>query len=139
MYCLYFVDLCEKDGSVNWWSWQEVHWKKELNQLLEMEFGNVLSYMKLPQERRESKGIEDLEVSSTVRSRKLTLSSRCLQWPRTKEMSEISASHVRAYEIEMNTRLLHNVSWSQFQQFHYEQKKCKMLKNASDKILTSVF
>lgn len=39
-----------------------------------MEFGNVLSYMKLPQERRESKGIEeDLEGSFTVRSRKLTV------------------------------------------------------------------
>lgn len=45
-----------------------------------MEFRNVLSYVKLPQERGDSKGIEeDLEVSSTVRSRKLTLSYRCLQ------------------------------------------------------------
>lgn len=100
--------------------------EKELKQLLEMEFRNVLSYVKLPQERGDSKGIEeDLEVSSTVRSRKLTLSYRCLQWPRTKELSKIASSRVRAKVIEMDTRLLHNVSWSHFQKFYYEQKNAK--------------
>lgn len=33
--------------------------EKELKQVLEMEFGNVLSNMKLPQERGDSKGIEE--------------------------------------------------------------------------------
>lgn len=76
--------------------------EKELKQLLGMEFRNVLSYMKLPQEWGDSKGIEEvLEVSSTVRSRKLTLSYRCLQWPRTKELSKIPSSWVRSNEIEI--------------------------------------
>lgn len=46
----------------------KVFTEKELKQLLEMEFGNVLSNMKLPQERGDSKGIEeDVEVSFIVR------------------------------------------------------------------------
>lgn len=61
--------------------------EKNLKHLLEMEFGNVLSYMKLPQEREGPKHTEkDVEVSS-LKSRKLTLSYRCLQWPRNKEPS----------------------------------------------------
>lgn len=100
--------------------------EKELKELLEMEFRNVLSYLKLPQERGDFKGIEkDLEVTSTVRSRKLTLSYRCLQWPRTKELSKIPSSQIRSNEIEMDTRLLHNVSWSRFQKFYYEKKNTK--------------
>lgn len=47
---------------------------KKLKQLLEMEFGNVLSNMKLPQERGDSKGIEeDVQVSFIVRSKKWTV------------------------------------------------------------------
>lgn len=39
-----------------------------------MEFGNVLSNIKLPQERGDSKGIEeDIEVSFIIRSKKLTV------------------------------------------------------------------
>lgn len=47
--------------------------EKELKQLLEMEFGNVLSNIKVPQERWDSTGIENVEVSSIVGSRKLTV------------------------------------------------------------------
>lgn len=62
-------------------------------ELLEMEFWYVLSYIKFTQQRRESKGIQkDLEVCSTVKSRKLTLSSRCLQRQGTKELSKTPAS-----------------------------------------------
>lgn len=44
-------------------------------ELLGMEFWNVLSYIQFTQKRGKSKGIQqkDLEVCSTVKSRKLTL------------------------------------------------------------------
>lgn len=112
--------------------------EKELKQILEMEFGNVLSNMKLPQEKGDCKGIEeDVEVSSLVRSRKLTV-LQVVQWPRAKELSKIPSTWVRANDIEMETRLLHNVRWSHFQTFT-KRKKYKIIQNASDRILTQVF